>query len=68
MGGYDRVYAELRRLTIEGATRWRVAKLKAEWCLSDGYFEDHEKWDERADRIEAVIRAGKWDERDRSGL
>ena len=56
MGAYDRTFAELHRLNPEGATRWRVAKLKAESSLSDGYFDDYEKWDERADRIEAQVR------------
>ena len=55
--GYDQVYAELRALHPEGAGRWRVARLKAEWLLSDGA-DGFEKWEERATRIEQQIRAG----------
>lgn len=29
--------------------------LKAEWSLSDGYFDEHDKWADRADRIEEQV-------------
>jgi hypothetical protein len=56
---YDKVYADLLALDVEGANRWRVAMLKAEWLLSDGE-DGFEKWEERADRIEARLRSGAY--------
>lgn len=58
--GYDGLYAELRALNVEGAGRWRVAMLAAEWALSDGCFDAHEKWERRADGIEQRIRTGTY--------
>jgi len=57
---YERTYAELSKLHPEGASRWRVATLAAEQTLSDGYFDDSDKWFDRADRIDAAIRAGSY--------
>jgi hypothetical protein len=59
-GEFDETYEELRALNQGGATRWRVARLAAEWALSNGYFEKFEKWDERADLIEERIRSGTY--------
>ena len=55
MGNYEGVYCLLRERNPEAANRWRVAKLAAEWALSDGDCEGYEKWDSRADRIEHEI-------------
>lgn len=57
-GGYDKVYADLLTLNVEGANRWRVAMLASEWALSDWYFDDHEKWEARADRLKERVRSG----------
>jgi hypothetical protein len=54
------MFAWLRARSAEGATRWRVATLASEWALSDGDFERHERWQERADRIEEQIRRGTY--------
>lgn len=60
MYGFDRVYADLLALNPEGANRWRVAMLASECALSDEYFDDHEKWEARADRLEQRVRSGTY--------
>jgi hypothetical protein len=59
-GRLDQVYRDLLTLNVEGANRWRVAMLASEWALSDGYFDDHDKWIARADAIETRVRQGRY--------
>jgi hypothetical protein len=57
-GRYEETFRQLRQRDPEAAARWRVAMLKAEWSLSDGYFADHDKWTDRAARIEKRVMGG----------
>jgi hypothetical protein len=54
-GRYEETFRNLRIRDEQAAGRWRVAMLKAEWCLSDGYFDEHDTWAERAQRIEEHV-------------
>ena len=56
---FDGKFRRLRELDMHAAQEWPAARLEAEWALSDGDGEAFEKWDARADAIEAAIRAGR---------
>jgi hypothetical protein len=50
--GLDPTYAAIKERDSSAALGWRVAKLRAEWALSDGERETFRRWDSRAHEIE----------------
>jgi hypothetical protein len=54
--GWDATYARLGERDARSACRWLLARLKAEWLLSDGD-PTHQTWHDEADRIEALAGA-----------
>jgi len=54
-GLYGEIHADLLERDAEAAGRWKVAMLAAENELSDGRFNEFEKWDARAAAIEERV-------------
>ena len=50
--GFDPTYVAIKERDSSAALGWRVAKLRAEWALSDGERETFRRWDSRAHEIE----------------